>query len=53
MGLKKFYRVTLTFVTERDPKTALPEDLLDRVKREEAIMMRHTEEFFLNSEEEE
>lgn len=53
MSLKKFYRVSLVFVTERDPKTATPEDLLERIKRNEAIMIRETEEFYLNSEEEE
>lgn len=53
MGLKKFYRVNLIFVTDRDPKTALPEDLIDRVKRNEATMFRETEEFYLNSDEEE
>jgi hypothetical protein len=53
MSLKKFFRVNLIFITERDPKTAMPEDLLERVKREEAIMFRETEEFYLNSEEEE
>lgn len=52
MGLKKFYKVSLVFITERDPKTALPEDLIDRVKREEAIMFRETEEFYLNSDKE-
>lgn len=52
MGLKKFYRVTLIFITERDPKTALDEDLIDRVKRNEAIVMRQTEEFYLNSDQE-
>lgn len=53
MGLKKFYKVTLIFITDRDPKTALNEDLIDRVKRNEAIVTRQTEEFYLNSEEDE
>lgn len=52
MALKKFYKITLTFITDRDPRTALNEDLIDRVKRNEAIVTRQTEEFYLNSDEE-
>ena len=53
MGLKKFYRVTLTYVTERDPASATDEDLIERVKRDEAIVIRKSEEFYLYSDQEE